>query len=333
MRHRACILIRTAWIRILCANRDEYLDRPTLPAAWHDFSSRRGARVPTATASVELTPRRTENSAIVLSGIDVQAGGTWIGINSAGRIALLYALAATTPPLHKKESSDRSINSSERRTNITEPTVSPHTISRGEYVASFLDPDDRSLLSSRANSLSEFLDLVVAKPSESPVDVGGFNLLLFEPKLDAEATPASAIFQTPSSDTLGLSPSSSELESVTFEAALLGNSGTQTAVRARALGSNTPGLGTVVCCVPGDRGGDRNHRVISFGGLSNAIDGREQDGLGLTDPWTKVTQGRSMLEDVLASYSDTDVSKYNDDKLEKEELQLVEDLMRLLGYT
>jgi hypothetical protein len=175
---------------------------------------------------------------------------------------------------------------------------------------------------------------VAAKPDEAPVDVGGFNLLLFEPKSDVGATPASSLSPTPSSDNPESSPPPSEREGVTFGAAHLCNSGTQTALRARPLSPNpnTPGVGTVVCCVPGDLEGSHNHQAISFGGLSNAIDGSEQDGLGLTDPWTKVTQGRSMLADILASYSDTDVSKDDSDNIEKRELHLVEDLMRLLGY-
>lgn len=73
------MVAREPYTRILCANRDEYLDRPALPAAWHNFPAGRTK----ATTSPELAPGN------VLSGIDVQAGGTWMGINRAGRIAFL----------------------------------------------------------------------------------------------------------------------------------------------------------------------------------------------------------------------------------------------------
>ena len=196
-------------------------------------------------------------------------------------------------------------------------------------MASFLDPDDHNLLSSRANSLSEFLDLVVAKPGEAPVDVGGLNLLLFEPKFVTEDVPTSS---TSTSDTPGPLSSSPERKAVAFEAAQMSNSGTGTAIRARPLSSDGPRIGAVVCCVPGDQDGGHNHQTISFGGLSNAIDGSDRDGLGLTDPWTKVIRGRGMLENILTSYPDDEMLKVGIDDLEKMELRLVEDLMRLLGY-
>jgi len=56
---------------ILCTNRDEFLSRPTIGAHFHSFGV--GA----------------ETEASVLSGRDLQAGGTWLGINRFGRLALL----------------------------------------------------------------------------------------------------------------------------------------------------------------------------------------------------------------------------------------------------
>lgn len=53
-------------ISILCSNRDEYLSRPTQPAAFHSFGGQP-----------------------VLSGIDVRAGGTWLGLTQTGKLALL----------------------------------------------------------------------------------------------------------------------------------------------------------------------------------------------------------------------------------------------------
>ncbi|HEY4000115.1 MAG TPA: NRDE family protein [Candidatus Xenobia bacterium] len=63
---------------ILAANRDEFLDRPTAPAAWWDEPE-------------------------VLAGRDLQAGGTWLAVNRAGRIAWLTNVrdqvpAPTDPP-------------------------------------------------------------------------------------------------------------------------------------------------------------------------------------------------------------------------------------------
>jgi uncharacterized protein with NRDE domain len=54
---------------ILCSNRDEYLSRPTKPTCFHSFGR-------------DVDPH-------ILSGIDVQAGGTWLGLNQAGKLALL----------------------------------------------------------------------------------------------------------------------------------------------------------------------------------------------------------------------------------------------------
>ncbi|KAG7445612.1 DUF833-domain-containing protein [Guyanagaster necrorhizus] len=62
---------------ILCTNRDEFLDRPTLDARFHSFGHD-GA------------------DGDVLSGIDVLGGGTWFGVTRAGRIALLTNI--TEPP-------------------------------------------------------------------------------------------------------------------------------------------------------------------------------------------------------------------------------------------
>ncbi|KAJ7740234.1 NRDE protein-domain-containing protein [Mycena maculata] len=73
---------------ILCANRDEYLARPTRPAAFHSFGS----------------TTDEDRSGRVLSGRDISAGGTWLGLApSAGRVALLTNI--TEPPLQALPSS------------------------------------------------------------------------------------------------------------------------------------------------------------------------------------------------------------------------------------
>ncbi len=59
--------------RILCTNRDEFLDRPTEDAHFHAFGE---ALAPGAEPPV-------------LAGRDLQAGGSWFGVNRAGRVALL----------------------------------------------------------------------------------------------------------------------------------------------------------------------------------------------------------------------------------------------------
>jgi uncharacterized protein with NRDE domain len=60
---------------ILCTNRDEYLARPTMPAQFHSFGYESGMD--------------EEEGANVLSGKDLRAGGTWLGVNRFGRVALL----------------------------------------------------------------------------------------------------------------------------------------------------------------------------------------------------------------------------------------------------
>ncbi|KAF7298646.1 hypothetical protein MIND_00811700 [Mycena indigotica] len=76
-----------AYALILAANRDEFLARPALPAALHTAFS----PSPSASSSSSSPPIP------VISGIDVQAGGTWLGLApSTGRLALLTNI--TEPP-------------------------------------------------------------------------------------------------------------------------------------------------------------------------------------------------------------------------------------------
>jgi uncharacterized protein with NRDE domain len=63
---------------ILCTNRDEYLSRPTIDAEFHKFGR-----------EAERVDPGQGNDRNVLSGRDSLAGGTWLGINRAGRVALL----------------------------------------------------------------------------------------------------------------------------------------------------------------------------------------------------------------------------------------------------
>ena len=100
---------------ILAANRDEFYARPTLPLA------------------------QWEEAPQIYAGRDLEAGGTWLGINAEGRFAAL--------------------------TNIREPGKPPGRRSRGELVARFLTSDV---------SMDEYLSEIATRSSE----YGGFNLLV-----------------------------------------------------------------------------------------------------------------------------------------------------------
>ena len=100
---------------VLAANRDEFYARPTLPLAqWKDAPQ-------------------------VYAGRDLEAGGTWLGVNADGRFAAL--------------------------TNIREPGKPPGRRSRGELVARFLTSDV---------SMDEYLRETAVRSAE----YGGFNLLV-----------------------------------------------------------------------------------------------------------------------------------------------------------
>ncbi|KAI0250999.1 DUF833-domain-containing protein [Lactifluus subvellereus] len=126
---------------ILCANRDEYLARPTLPAHFHSFEA-----LPKSALNDDGPASQEDNDrGSVLSGRDQLAGGTWLGISRpTGRVALL--------------------------TNITEP-LAAYTSSRGTLVASFLgDPRGNSDLASASSALTS-----------QNASYAGFNLLLLQP--------------------------------------------------------------------------------------------------------------------------------------------------------
>lgn len=65
-------LLLTPANSIVLNNRDEFLARPTLPAAVHHFG--------------KTCHHEGDN---IISGLDIKAGGTWLGINRHGRIAML----------------------------------------------------------------------------------------------------------------------------------------------------------------------------------------------------------------------------------------------------
>jgi uncharacterized protein with NRDE domain len=68
------------WPLVIAANRDEFLDRPALPLArW-----------------------RTEAGAEVISGRDLRAGGTWLGLSPGGRLAMLTNVRGPQPSSGEK---------------------------------------------------------------------------------------------------------------------------------------------------------------------------------------------------------------------------------------
>ena len=79
------------WPLVIAANRDEFLNRPTLPLArWY-----------------------TDTGTEVISGRDLRAGGSWLGLSPNGRLAML--------------------------TNVREPQPSTGEKSRGELVIRWLE--------------------------------------------------------------------------------------------------------------------------------------------------------------------------------------------------
>ena len=68
------------WPLVIASNRDEFFDRPTLPLAqW-----------------------QTSAGDTIISGRDLRAGGTWLGITPAGRIALLTNVRESQSPVAPK---------------------------------------------------------------------------------------------------------------------------------------------------------------------------------------------------------------------------------------
>jgi len=120
---------------ILCTNRDEYLERPTQNAHFHSFEHEVGVY------------HGHQHPQTVLSGRDETAGGSWLGLNRSGRVALL--------------------------TNITEPPSSSKQVysSRGHLVSAYL-------LSDSSLALENAVEKIVPRG----VQFAGFNLLLLAPE-------------------------------------------------------------------------------------------------------------------------------------------------------
>ncbi|KAJ3574137.1 hypothetical protein NP233_g1961 [Leucocoprinus birnbaumii] len=186
----AWTLEHPAYALILCTNRDEYLDRPTQDAHFHSFG-------------MGPCPQSSSNvSGNILSGRDVKAGGSWFGLNRAGRVALL--------------------------TNITEPPNS-FTSSRGYLVSSFL-------LSDSSSPLEDELGKVV--PSDAKF--AGFNLLLLAPAPPSASTVLKET-GTLEGHEQGLEPRTEEArpksgdEKLSYDAILVTNHGAGGHIEARRL--------------------------------------------------------------------------------------------------
>ncbi|KAF8600394.1 DUF833-domain-containing protein [Ceratobasidium sp. AG-I] len=118
---------------ILAANRDEFLSRPTIPTTWHNFEQ-----------EVEI------GEGSVLSGRDAMAGGTWLGVNKNGDVAVL--------------------------TNITE-LAGKYASSRGELASNFLRPETSTHPRSDSTHLEQYVSSIISQQRT----FAGFNLLLLSP--------------------------------------------------------------------------------------------------------------------------------------------------------
>lgn len=121
---------------ILAANRDEFLSRPTTSAAFHRFTP--------DSISPTLDPAHP-----VLSGLDLEGGGTWLGV------ALPDAFSSATGERLRFAT----------LTNFTEPIKPDKRPSRGSLVKDFLDGGE---------GMQEYLQRV----EQTKLDYAGFNLLL-----------------------------------------------------------------------------------------------------------------------------------------------------------
>ncbi|ADV21400.1 hypothetical protein I305_00567 [Cryptococcus gattii E566] len=144
---------------ILAFNRDEFLDRPTLPAHWHNFDSSPNLtptlhKPNTFTDSCPREKKGNGEAARVLSGLDrgKAEGGTWLGISKDLKVALLTNIVCIRPA----------------------PGVQPLSPppSRGKLLREFLSP---SLFTSPQLETQSYIS------SHFPTagDYEGFNLLLF----------------------------------------------------------------------------------------------------------------------------------------------------------
>ncbi|GAA5845346.1 hypothetical protein JCM9279_004852 [Rhodotorula babjevae] len=168
-----CIVFFTSTAQyslIIASNRDEFLARPTTPAAWHHWDPTHLAHQPSPTHPV-------------LSGLDLSAGGTWLGLS-------FYQ------PHPGSTTADGTIRFA-TLTNFTESIPPAPRPSRGNLTRDFLDLDCARSSGSRpqdGGSLDAYLEQVEATKSA----YAGFNLLVGELSFPS-AAPAPLLSSSSSS--------------------------------------------------------------------------------------------------------------------------------------
>ncbi|GAA5902272.1 hypothetical protein JCM5296_003969 [Sporobolomyces johnsonii] len=167
-----CIVFFTSSDRyslIVASNRDEFLARPTTPAAWHDWSL----------SPEHHTHERTERNT-VLSGQDLEAGGTWFGIS----------VPSDTTTSTSDSTPRRRVMRFATLTNFTETIPPAARPSRGKLVRDFLDFVHLPL----DGSLEPYLAQVEAEKHL----YAGFNLLVGQLTLLPSSTSTNnAVTSTP----------------------------------------------------------------------------------------------------------------------------------------
>jgi hypothetical protein len=202
-------------------------------------------------------------------------------------------------------------------------------VSRGILTSSFLKQQSQQ----DPSTVSRYVDYVKSlEGNDAPLDVAGFNLILFEPRNSPTSTPIAPEGQPSGHVT------------VSYEATLVTNSGGGGPITSRPIGRSLSTAATKVDGGGGDDGegeggGDTESQC---GVISNAIDGRTVDGLGSSVPWTKVLKGRQLFSEVQTihrlrhsmtmKHNGTSPSSLHgtDDSNDADE-RLVEDLFALLG--
>ena len=168
-------------------------------------------------------------------------------------------------------------------TNITERST-PRAVSRGVLTSSFLKQQPQR---EDFSILPRYVDYVKSLGSDDvPLDIGGFNLVLFEPQYSPTSTPSAP----------GRQPSGQV--ALSYEAILVTNSGAGGPITTRPIGRSPAAAKNV----DGGGGDDEEDTETRCGGISNHIDGSTIDGLGSSVPWTKVPRGRQLFSEVLAKH-------------------------------